>query len=92
MTESMSRRRAFTLFGMTAMAVPMLMLTDCASNICVPLADPPNGQRIGIQIYPPTGGACQDRDCGISTYHLSQRRRAPPFRGWYVQLALSNER
>jgi len=33
MTESMSRRRAFTLFGMTAMAVPMLMLTDCASDI-----------------------------------------------------------
>lgn len=30
MTESMSRRRAFTLFGMTAVAVPMLMLTDCA--------------------------------------------------------------
>ena len=33
MTDSMSRRRAFTLLGMTAMAVPMLMLTDCASNI-----------------------------------------------------------
>ena len=33
MTERMSRRRAFTLFGMAAMAVPMLMLTDCASNI-----------------------------------------------------------
>jgi len=33
MTEGMSRRRAFTLFGMSAMAVPMLMLTDCASNI-----------------------------------------------------------
>ena len=33
MTESMSRRRAFTLLGMSAMAVPMLMLTDCASNI-----------------------------------------------------------
>jgi hypothetical protein len=33
MTERMSRRKAFTLLGMTAMAVPMLMLTDCASNI-----------------------------------------------------------
>jgi hypothetical protein len=33
MTEKMSRRKAFTLLGMTAMAVPMLMLTDCASNI-----------------------------------------------------------
>ena len=34
MTESMSWRKAFTLLGMTAMAVPlMLMLTDCASNI-----------------------------------------------------------
>jgi hypothetical protein len=33
MTERMSRRKAFTLLGMTALAVPMLMLTDCASNI-----------------------------------------------------------
>ena len=33
MTEKMSRRKALTLLGMTAMAVPMLMLTDCASNI-----------------------------------------------------------
>jgi hypothetical protein len=33
MTEKMSRRKAFALLGMTAMAVPMLMLTDCASNI-----------------------------------------------------------
>ena len=33
MTEKMSRRKAFTLLGMTAMAVPMLMLTDCASGI-----------------------------------------------------------
>jgi hypothetical protein len=33
MTERMSRRKAFTLLGMTAIAVPMLMLTDCASNI-----------------------------------------------------------
>ena len=33
MTEKMSRRKAFTLLGITAMAVPMLMLTDCASNI-----------------------------------------------------------
>jgi hypothetical protein len=33
MTERMSRRKAFSLLGMTAMAVPMLMLTDCASNI-----------------------------------------------------------
>jgi len=32
MTE-MSRRKAFTLFGMTAIAVPMFMLTGCASNI-----------------------------------------------------------
>jgi hypothetical protein len=33
MTERMSRRKAFTMLGLTAMAVPMLMLTDCASNI-----------------------------------------------------------
>ena len=33
MTERMSRRKAFTLLGMAGMAVPMLMLTDCASNI-----------------------------------------------------------
>ena len=33
MTEKISRRKAFTLLGMTAMAVPMLMLTDCASGI-----------------------------------------------------------
>ena len=33
MTEKISRRKAFTLAGMTAMALPMLMLTDCVSNI-----------------------------------------------------------
>ena len=33
MTEKISRRKAFTLLDMTAMAVPMLMLTDCASGI-----------------------------------------------------------
>lgn len=33
MTENISRRKAFTLAGMTVMAMPMLMLTDCASNI-----------------------------------------------------------
>ena len=33
MTEKISRRKAFTLAGMAAMAVPMLMLTDCASGI-----------------------------------------------------------
>jgi hypothetical protein len=33
MTERMSRRKAFTMLGLTAMAVPMLMLTDCVSNI-----------------------------------------------------------
>jgi hypothetical protein len=33
MTERMSRRKVFTMLGLTAMAVPMLMLADCASNI-----------------------------------------------------------
>jgi hypothetical protein len=33
MTEKISRRKAFTLAGMSLMAVPMLMLTDCASGI-----------------------------------------------------------
>jgi hypothetical protein len=33
MTEKISRRKAFTLAGMAAMAVPMLMLTDCATGI-----------------------------------------------------------
>ena len=33
MTEKISRRKAFTLAGMAAMAVPMLMLQGCATGI-----------------------------------------------------------